>query len=394
MTDVSFVDVCTDSDLERYLSVEAESFGEPEAEIDAEGRAAREHALMRMLLAGDEVVAGYSLMGVGQFFGGRSVPAQAVASVFVHPAWRRQGIAGSLLADLVDAARGLGTGLAPLYASTTRLYRRYGWEVGDRTLWCRVRTDALSHLRGSGRARSRPGRSELESFRRRFLPEYDGPFDRPEWWLDVHWDTEGKRDGRREYGWYEDGRLTGYVMLRESFEHREVFIAVQDLVAETPDALRGLLGFLGGHEAQVAEITIKRAGIHINELMYLLPDADKAVAVDGSISWMQRIIDVDCAVQRRGWPGAPDSRLELEISDPCAEQPSRAVLEIAGGEGAVSTGGSGRIRCGLGALSAWYSSRLTAREARRLSMLEATDADVAVMDAVIARRPWWEPDYF
>lgn len=394
MSELSFVDVRGDADIERYVAVEAESFGEPPEDIRAETRAGTDHTLMRMALLGDELVAGYALMPVGQYFGGQSVPGQAVASVFVHPAWRRRGIAGRLLEDLIRVANERGAALAPLYASTTRLYRRFGWEVGERTLWCKVRTDALVRLRGEGQARARPNRGDVEAMRRRFLARFDGAFDRPEWWLSVHWDAGGKEHEQREYGWFEDERLTGHTTFRQSMSGGEVTVQVQDLVAETPDALGGLLGLLGGHEAQVSQITFKRAAALLRELSFLLPDVDKVVSVEGSICWMQRVVDLDLAVRSRGWSRSVDARLELELSDPCNREPQRVVLEISRGRGSISGGGAGSIRCGVGALSAWYSSRLSAWDAERLSLLQGGSDDLALMDAVIDTRPSMEPDYF
>jgi ribosomal protein S18 acetylase RimI-like enzyme len=51
---------------------------------------------------GDELVATTEVMPVGQFFGGRSVPMGAVASVAVRPDHRGRGIAPRLLALAVE----------------------------------------------------------------------------------------------------------------------------------------------------------------------------------------------------------------------------------------------------------------------------------------------------
>lgn len=394
MTDVRFIDASTDSDLERYAAVGAESFVEPEAVVSQGVRASKGRALIRAGLAGDEVVAGYALSPVGQFFGGDSVPAQAVVSVFVHPAWRRRGVAGLLLRDLVDVCRGLRCGLAPLYASTSRLYQRFGWEVCDRTLWCRVRAETLARLRGEGRAQATPPRSEVEAMRREVLRAFDGPLDRPDWWLEVQWDAELTPEQRREYGWYEDGRLTGHVTFRQTEEHNATVLRVQEMVAATPDALRGLYGLLGGYESLLSRITLKNADVHIGELNHLVPDVDKHVTVEGSLCWMQRIIDLDLAARSRGWAEHADARLDLEVSDPCDTEPRRVVLEVSGGHGRAVPGGSARVRCGVGALSAWFSSRLHAHEAQRLSLLDGRANDVALMDSLIPRRPLRAPDHF
>jgi len=397
MSQPVFVDVRSDADVERFVAAESEAFGESLEEGLREYRAMLPHAVLRMGCVDDQAVAGYSLMPAGQFLGGRSVGAECVTSVFVHPAWRRRGIAGALLRDLVDVARVSGTAIAPLYASTTRLYRRWGWEVGDRTLVNRVRADALSRFRGEGQARRNPDRAAVEAMRRAHLHRFDGPLDRPDWWLAVQWDTEATAHERCDYGWFEDETLTGFV--RYKYAHPVDWSApgtidVYELVATTVDALHGLFGLVGSHESQAGDVVFKRAAFPGRDLLYLLPDVDKAVAIRGSVCWMQRIIDVSRAVEQRGWRAGIDARLELEVSDPCEDGATRLVLEVASGRGHATVGGAGGIRCGIGALSVWYSSRLRASDASRLGLLEGPPGDIETMDALVGDRPTWAPDYF
>ena len=47
--------------------------------------------------------------------------------------------------------------------------------------------------------------------RRAHLAQWDGPLDRPDWFLFVEWDPGDPETLRFEYGWYEADRLTGYV---------------------------------------------------------------------------------------------------------------------------------------------------------------------------------------
>ena len=371
-----------DRDLEAFARVDAESFGSTVEWSLTWLRKLAEHSTIRVARQAEDVVGGYALIPVGQFYGGRAVPARAVVAVGVDPAHRRRGVAGSLMGDLVDVARAEGGALAPLQAATTRLYRRWGWELGDRGLTQTVRTAALARLRGSGEAVRAPDYSSLEALRRAYLTAWDGPLDRPDWWLDVEWDlAEDPQEQRRIYGWVEDGRLTGFV--RYSGRHEPppwMSIAVEEFMAATPDALRGLLGFLGGLEAQAPEIVFRHGTIRPrNELLYLIPDADKSIVTESRLCWMQRIVDPEGAVRARGWPRRADAQLHLEVSDPVRYE---------------GTGGDGRIRCGIGMLSAWYSSTLRARDAVRLGLLEAVVADVEAMDSLVGDRDAWLPDFF
>jgi predicted acetyltransferase len=72
----------------------------------------------------------------------------------------------------------------------------------------------------------------------------------------------------------------------------------------------------------------------------------------------------------------------------------RVVLDVESGSARVTRGGGGAIRCGVGALSAWYSSALRAQDAVRLGLLEGDASAVSAMDALIAGGLPWMPDFF
>lgn len=390
-------DAVHDGDLEAFARLDAESFGSSVDQSLTWMRKLATHAMMRVARVGGAIVGGYGLLPVGQFYGGRSVPAHAVVGVCVDPASRRHGIAGRLMSDLVDRSRAAGGALAPLHASTTRLYRRWGWEVGDRGLNQIVRTTALAHLHGSGAPVRAPSHASLEALRRTHLPAWDGPLDRPDWWLSVEWDVEDDpHEPRRIFGWQENGALTGFVRYRmRRGDTPGIVIGVDELMATTPDALRGLLGLLGGLEAQAPQITFYVAAIRPkNELLYLIPDGDRATTVVGRICWMQRMVDPVLAVRKRGWPSSGRAELHLEVTDPVRSDATRYVLEVADGEGELTPGGEGRVRCGIGALSAWYAGALRARDAVRLGLLEAEADDVRRMDSLLGDRDAWMPDFF
>jgi predicted acetyltransferase len=109
---------------------------------------------------------------------------------------------------------------------------------------------------------------------------------------------------------------------------------------------------------------------------------------------MQRIVDVPAAARARGWAGSVEGSVELEVTDPANDTVERMVLEVSDGNGEVSPGGAGRIRCGIGALGAWYSSTLRAVDAARMGLMRGPDHDLRVMDSVIGDRHPWMPDHF
>ncbi len=394
-TEIEIRDAQGDAEVRRFAEVDAESFAGHAAANMRWLSAAVPHAPLRLAHMDGEIVGGYVLLPVGQFFGGRSVPAQAVTAVAVHPAWRRRGVAGALMRDCIALARGRGAAVAPLHGATVRLYRRWGWEVCSQTLRQIVRTAALTAFSGSGRVRGNPDRAAVEALRRAHLVRWDGPLDRPDWFLSVQWDPSDGATPRFEYGWYEGETLTGYVRYESERQPGNwIRLRVQEFIATTVDATRGLLGFLGGQESQSSDVVfVHSALVDVSPLLWLLPEPHRDLEVQGFLCWMQRIVHVEAAMTARGWPARAAGRIELEVTDP-VNGVERLLLEVEGGSARVTPGGSGAIRCGIGALSAWYSSALRAQDAVRLGLLEG-DADVvAEMDGLVAGGWSWMPDYF
>ena len=392
---VEIRDAHGEQDLQRFAEVDAELFAGQAATNMRWLTAAAPHAPLRLAHADGEIVGGYMLLPVGQFFGGKPVPAQAVTAVAVHPAWRRQGVAGALMRDCVRLAREQGSALAPLHATTVRLYRRWGWEVCSQTLRQVVRTPALTGLSGSGRIRAKPDRAAVEAMRRAHLAKWDGPLDRPDWFLSVEWDPGDPEPPRSEYGWYEGNELTGFI--RYEFERQPgawMRLRVQELVFTTRDAMLGLLGFLGGQDSMSSEVVFVHSAVtDASPLLWILPEPHRNMEIQGFICWLQRIVDIDKAMSARGWPARAAGRVDLEVNDPVTGV-ERVVLEVENGCGRVTPGGTGAIRCGIGALSAWYSSALRAQDAIRLGLLEGDPSLVTAMDGLIAGGLPWMPDFF
>jgi len=393
--DVEVSDARDHTERRRFAEIDAESFAGRVADNMRWITAAAPHTTLRLARIGGEVVGGYLMLPAGEFFGGRSVPAQGISAVVVHPAWRRRGVAGALMRDCVDSARNAGAAVAPLFAATVRLYRRWGWEVCTQTFRQSVRTRALSELTGAGVVRANPDRAAIEAMRRNHLIRWDGPLDRPDWWLEVEWNTVDPGVLRSEYGWYEDGELTGYVRYEAERQPTSgVRLRVHEFVASTADSLRGLLGFLGGQESQSSDVVFVHSTLtEISPLLFLLAEPHRDVEVSAFIPWMQRIVDIGTAMSARGWPERAAGRVELEVTDPVTGF-ERAVLEVEGGTGRVTPGGAGHVRCGIGALSAWYSSTLRAQDAGVLGLIDGDPAALIAMDGLIAGGLPWMPDFF
>jgi predicted acetyltransferase len=395
MSELVVADPRGDADFEAFARVDAQAFGAPPERTRRWVAAARRQVRFRFARVGDEVVGGYALMPMGQFYGGRSVPTQGVLAVVVSPMWRRRGAAGAMMRDLVAICRENNTALAPLYAATVRLYRRWGWEIADRAVDHTVRTDALVHLRGEGAPVDTPPAAALEALRRAYLPAWDGPLDRPDAWLSIEGMPDEPNEHSLLYGWEESGRLTGFVRYRYGVSSgTESRVIVDEIHATTLNATHGLLGLLGANESIYRHVVFHMCLGAKSDLLYVLSDASKSVRTEGHLCWMQRVIDVPAALQARGWAAHVVHRLELEVADPARDTTERFTVDFSGGSALVSPGGGGQVSCSVGALSAWYAGTLRAQDAARLRLMSGLPDDLIAMDALIGGRPTWMPDHF
>jgi predicted acetyltransferase len=171
-------------------------------------------------------------------------------------------------------------------------------------------------------------------------------------------------------------------------------VRVQELIYTTAEALRGLLGFLGGQESQSGDVVFVHSALpELSPLHLLLAEPHREIEVSAFIPWMQRIVHLELAMSARGWPAHAAGKVELEVADPVLGS-DRLILEVEGGEGRVTKGGSGAVRCGIGALSAWYSSALRAQDAALLGLMEGDAGALIAMDRLIAGGVPWIPDFF
>ncbi len=381
-------DASTDSDWDEAALVEASGFG---STLD-DGRrwltSIRDHATIRLARRDGRPVGMYVLIPVEQFHGGRPVAAAAVASVAVAPDARRSGVAAAMLTDLPQTARRLGAVVAPLYAATTRLYRRWGWEIGGRAMRRSVNARALSNLYGEGTLMRDPSLDECARLARDVASEHDGAVARNSWWLGLP--EYPKPVHSYLFGWRENDSLTGFVSAHQHAQDAKgLVIRVNALVTTTPDALRGLLGTLGAMESMAETITFANAASPLlDDALFLLPEPHRDIEATARMAWMQRIVDVDGALTARGWAQGLSGEIHLSVTDPVYQE-RRLVLALADGRAEVVDGGDGHVHVDAGTLAAWYVGALTMPQARRLGRATGDRTTMDRMDAAIPHRPLW-----
>jgi predicted acetyltransferase len=268
------------------------------------------------------------------------------------------------------------------------LYRPFGWEVAGSRGAVTIPGRALADLGpAAGQLVREPSSAERSALTGGLAAGWDGAMLRPAWWEELTEAWLGARPAQR-VGCREDGRLTGWLAM----ERDEGTLVVSEWWTGTPDAVTGLAGFLGAGRPHPIAVRFDTGA--------LPPDAEllhrpRSWEVEGgsSVSWMQRLTDPAAALAARGWPPGIELRAELEVV--AGRRPAeRLVLEIGGGEAAVTAGGAGTVRAGAGALAAWYAGGLRLRRAAALGWVTGPEPVLAALDAATGDRVAWLPERF
>jgi predicted acetyltransferase len=335
---------------------------------------------------GEELLGTTEVMPCGQFFGGRSVPMAAVASVAVRPDQRGRGIAPRLLTRAVERMHEQGLVISTLHPATTRFYRGLGWEIGGGFGVRQVPTASLAALPPGEPELLRSGGDDLDAVREcyeRVAPAINGALDRSDaGWRSI--ETELDRAHRYTYVYDVDGRVDGYVVYDQRQTSRQwgFAITVRELVAADARAAVTLWRHVGSHVAQVETVTV--LALPLDELTLLLPE--QVVELVGVNHWMTRIVDAAGAIAARGYPAGVRGEVHLQVSDRLAPwNDGPFVLRVEDGEGKLSPGGTGDVHASIGALASLYTGWVSAHGLAAAGLLHhAAERELANLEAIFA----------
>jgi predicted acetyltransferase len=344
-----------------------------------------------------ELVATTEVMSLAQFFGGRSVPMGAVASVAVRPDHRGRGIAPRLLAVAVEQMHEQGLVISTLHPATTRFYRGLGWEIGGEFGVRRVPCASLAGLPPGEPECLRRGRAaDVDAVREcyeRIAPAISGAIDRD----DARWRAEQlelEHPHRYLYVYDDEGQVDGYVVYEQHQAGRQwgFRITVHELVAGNSRTAVTLWRHLGSHAAQVDEVTVLAMPLEV--LTLLLPE--QVVEFVGANHWMTRIVDAAGAVAARGYPPDVRGEVHVHLADRIAPwNDGRFVLRVEGGEGKLSPGGTGDVDLSVNALASLYTGWASAHALANAGLVHhAGGRELSLLDATFAGpRPYLFDDY-
>ncbi len=281
-----------------------------------------------------EIVAYLVLYPLHAYVRGEKLPVTGVGSVAVSPEHRRRGVGDALIRAALRDMRQRGDALSMLYSFRGDFYRRFGWGLVETPAMLSVPPALLPASDEARRVRRlrMPDRPLVQELYERHVRER-GHFAiarRPEWWERRLWGYEG------EWIVYERrrGQIEGYLHLQiDSGDGPwKLVLTVNEFVAHTPDAHRGLTGYLHGLRDQAVEMIMSTPA----DAPWTAQFADAAnlrgdmklgvVRSTGHAGYgaMLRLVDVKAALESLPVTSLARGELMLDVRDGVLPQNERA----------------------------------------------------------------------
>jgi predicted acetyltransferase len=377
------------SEMRSYAALMAQSFA-----IDADKTLEWARGLDVRVLRRRGVEGGLALYTMGQYFGGRSVPAWGVAGVAVPPHLRGGGLADEMLAALLREMYDADVALSPLYPATNPLYSRLGWEAAGSRILYELDPAKLALAKGAALTPISPAsEAVLTALYARMAAARNGNLDRNGaiWRRVLQPADDSPLCG---YLAGDEENPTGYLLYVQKRHPLKVRyeILVRDLVWENVEAGRALLTLLARHSSMVSRVLVPGAP---NDPLLRLALHNADVPVDTRLDWMLRIVCVKQAFQARGYPPGVSGEAVLNVHDGTLPGNSRAwKLKVRDGNATAQGGGRGGAKIDIGGLAALYSGFRKCNELRALGQLSGPTTHDALLDAAFAGSPPWIPDFF
>lgn len=340
--------------------------------------------------SGATIVGGGLAIPFNQYFGGRPVPSGGTAWLAVAP-WARGGRLGRRIMQrkLRWLAEERGAAMACMWSPATGMYRSWGWEVGAVGSSYTVRP---SETPGGDRSYEAvlASAEQCQVLQQRLARRWDGPLQRPDWW--DGW-KQRCAPGLHTLGLRRDGDLVGYAAFTEEAVAPWGFrVVVHDFWVEHAEHVPAALDLLSTRSLQVREIHFKRSVLpRAPYALWQLPDY--TLTEQGWYPWMVKLMDVERALEARGWSTAVSGRVCVEVK--FADDEVRAyTLDFSDGEMRVKPGGTPSVWCTEGTLASWFAGALTFRRARDFGRAWGEERDLDALDAVLGPREPWVPESY
>ncbi|MFW6075543.1 MAG: GNAT family N-acetyltransferase [Chloroflexota bacterium] len=386
----------TEEDIEQIAAIRQEAFRRPTTVapwLNGSGR----------VVARESEVCGIARAEpAGQYFGGRRVSSAGITSVAVGVRFRKQGIARRLLGDVLREQRDQGVSLAALYPSSPTLYRGLGFEVaGTRFTYSTTVMDGKTmpddgSLDSVWSEWSDSMLAEISECYEEFASHRNGVLSRERSWWDQFITYAGVSGPLYCFRVYDGSRLVGYALCsHEPADGRtpyDFWVHVRDIAYLTGNAAATLVSFLTSQWPY--QRGVSWPGPPADPLFRVF--ASSVVAVESSYPWMLRILNLQSALEDRGYPAGASASTALAVSDPLLPENSRRVrIEVSEGRACVSDTRENAAAVDVGTLAAIYTGWLSPRDASRLGLLEGAQEDhLANLELMFTGQTPWISEFF
>jgi predicted acetyltransferase len=372
------------SELDSFDQAVAASFNTPlemtRSWIEASGL-----ANWRVVAENETLLGGLMLIPMGQWFGGRAVSSTGLAGVVVDASARGLGVGKHLVAEALSEMRANGAALSALYGSTTSFYRRRGYERAGATFQVEVNLKEIAGRSGPLEIRvlTEAEKGEVESLQRGWV-RGNACLDRgPYLWHRVR---QPRGVPAEQFGFFSGDRLEGYVFWKRSeFKGLNNELEITDLVLTTPESQQTFLGFLAGHRA----FFDKARWLCASSAPWVLAlDEPWNFKINLLEHWMLRLVNVQKALEDRGYPPGLPGQIHFEVQDPLFPDNSGCwLLEVGDREGRVTRGGKGTIKLDIGAFAALYTGFLSATQLAVSGKLTGPTEQLSLADQIFRGEP-------
>lgn len=347
---------------------------------------------LRIVRRDGSIPAGLGVHRLGQWFGGRSMKMGGVAIVGVAPEHRGGGLAFTMMSLLLQELRENGVPLSTLFASTSRLYRKVGYEHAGNRVRYEIPTGQIEILGSDLPMRSvDPAPSpEIRALCNERAVRSNGNLDRnPGMWERLF--RPVIVPDAYVYLVGPESAPEGFVAYTRHRDPGEPALRIRDWYARRPAAGRRIWSFFAAHRSLGP--VLSWIGPAVDPMVTLLPE--QSFTVKQLERWLLRIVDVPKALAERGYPEDADAEIHLEVKDEIlGENEGSWILRVGGGRGEAKRGGRGSLRVHVRGLAALYSGLHTPEELRSIGLLDGEEAELRDAGRIFTGPEPWMPEIF
>lgn len=356
------------------------------------------------------IVAALQIHRLEQWVAGTALPMTGIATVTVSPAYRKRGLAASLLTAALRTAGSRGDVVSALYPFRASFYQHMGYGHAGAVHQYQIAPDCLADSDGRTRvelADSDAGRAEVLAFYMRWVKGQTGQMTRTKRAFDNILDAPDRALFVYRSA---DAAIEGYalVMYRTDMPRRDRFLDVEELVWTSTAARRGLYGWLSSLGDQWEQVAIRSLPSHHTSDWI----RDPRMPVSNAPIWLQwapaatvmmgpmfRLVNAEAAWARRRINSGPPVSVALQVKDEqLGINDGSWRLDLADGTAALErlkNSAEVNISLDISTLSRLYIGSLSATNAHTAGLLECDRPErLSALDALLAIPEPWTFDRF